>query len=137
MRARWLWLFLLGCIALAAPAAQDGGTLDIYYVDVEGGAATLLIAPSGESMLVDTGHPGTVDAGRIAAAAADAGLEQIDYLVTTHYHLDHVGGTPEVAATSRFAISWTTACRRRPSSTATSRCTTSTSKRASRGATCR
>ena len=99
MRTRWLLLLLAGVLAFVPPAsAQDGGTLEIYFVDVEGGAATLLVSPSGESMLVDSGHPGTVDAERIAAAAADAGLERIDYLVTTHYHLDHVGGAPEVAA---------------------------------------
>ena len=70
MRTRWPWLFVLLAVVIVWPAAtQDGAALDIYFVDVEGGAATLMIAPSGESMLVDTGHPGTVDAARIAAAA--------------------------------------------------------------------
>ena len=71
MRTRWPRLFVLLAVVIAWPAAtQDGAALDIYFVDVEGGAATLMIAPSGEAMLVDTGHPGTVDAERIAADAA-------------------------------------------------------------------
>ena len=68
-------------------------------VDVEGGEATLFVAPSGESMLVDTGWPGFEgrDADRIAAAAADAGVTRIDYLVVTHFHGDHMGGALQLA----------------------------------------
>jgi len=66
---------------------------------VEGGQATLIVSPSGESLLVDTGWPGLNgrDASRIAATAKAAGVNRIDYLVITHYHLDHVGGVPELA----------------------------------------
>jgi competence protein ComEC len=68
--------------------------LQIYFVDVEGGQATLVVSPSGESLLIDSGFPGERDAGRIAAAAADAGVEQIDYHMVTHLHGDHLGSTP-------------------------------------------
>lgn len=68
-------------------------TLDIYFVDTEGGAATLIVTPAGESLLVDSGNPGERDAGRIARAAKEvAGLKQIDHYITTHWHSDHVGG---------------------------------------------
>jgi len=82
--------------ACALPAAK---TLDVYFIDVEGGQATLIVSPSGQSMLVDAGWPGLNgrDPDRIAAAAKMAGLKQIDYFVATHYHTDHVGGVPEVA----------------------------------------
>ena len=75
-------------------------TLDIYVIDVEGGNATLFVSPSGESLLMDTGNvpPGAVrDAGRIMAAAKDAGLTQIDHLIVTHWHGDHFGGLAELA----------------------------------------
>jgi beta-lactamase superfamily II metal-dependent hydrolase len=85
-------------LSFALPAAA-ASTLDIYFIDVEGGQATLIVSPSGESMLVDAGWPGPEgrDAGRIAAAAKKAGLRQIDYMLVTHYHLDHVGGVPPLA----------------------------------------
>ena len=67
--------------------------LDIYWIDVEGGASTLIVAPSGESLLIDTGWTvGDRDAKRILAAAEDAGLKKIDYLLISHWHADHVGG---------------------------------------------
>lgn len=75
-------------------------TLDIYVVDVEGGNATLFVAPTGESLLIDTGNPGKAavrDAERILAAAKDAGITELDHLITTHYHADHMGGIFEVA----------------------------------------
>jgi len=73
-------------------------TLDIYFIDVEGGAATLIVAPSGESLLIDSGFPGERDAGRIARVALDvASLKQIDHYITTHWHQDHVGGIPKLS----------------------------------------
>lgn len=75
-------------------ARADGktGTLDIHWVDVEGGAATLIVTPTGESVLIDTGNPGERDPGRINAAARAAGLDRIDHVVITHFHSDHFGG---------------------------------------------
>ena len=77
--------------------AQSGQPLDVYFIDVEGGQATLFVSPSRESMLVDAGFPGPRDAARIADVAKAAGLSQLDYLVITHYHLDHIGGVAELA----------------------------------------
>jgi len=76
-------------------------TLDIYVVDVEGGNATLFVPPSGESVLIDTGNVGPAaarDAARIQAAMKDAGIQQIDHLITTHWHGDHFGGMAELAS---------------------------------------
>jgi len=90
-------------LTVALPAAQTTSvkTLDIYVVDVEGGNATLFVAPSGESLLIDTGNSGAGavrDAERIMAAARAAGLTRIDNLITTHWHGDHYGGMAELAA---------------------------------------
>ena len=72
----------------------------IYCVDVEGGQATLFVTPAGESLLIDTGWDGFGgrDADRIVAAAKDAGISKIDYVLITHYHSDHVGGATQLAA---------------------------------------
>lgn len=85
---------LLFLLSAPARAAQK---LNAYFIDVEGGQSTLVVSPSGESMLIDTGWPGERDAGRILAACRRAGVKRIDYLVITHYHLDHVGGVPDLA----------------------------------------
>lgn len=73
--------------------------LELYYVDVEGGAATLIVTPAGESILVDAGWPGFDgrDSNRIESAMKIAGITQIDHLIVTHYHIDHYGGVPELA----------------------------------------
>ncbi|MBO9575743.1 MAG: MBL fold metallo-hydrolase [Sphingobium sp.] len=108
--------FLLAAAAtlsLSAPAvAQTADALKVIEIDVEGGAATLYVTPQGHSLLVDTGWPagqggprGTADkaapyvlnsAERIVAAAKAAGLSKLDYVLITHYHLDHVGGVPDL-----------------------------------------
>jgi competence protein ComEC len=90
-------------LALASPAAQTRAakTLDIYIVDVEGGNATLLVSPSGDSLLIDSGNAGAAavrDANRIMDAARAAGVTQIDHLITTHWHGDHFGGMAELAS---------------------------------------
>jgi beta-lactamase superfamily II metal-dependent hydrolase len=81
--------------------AQTRTTLDIYVIDVEGGNATLLVPPSGESLLIDTGNVAPEaairDADRILAATQDAHLTQIDHLIITHWHGDHFGGVAELA----------------------------------------
>ena len=93
----------LGAAALTVAlgvATAAAATLDIYFIDVEGGQSTLIVTPAGESLLVDAGYAGNDgrDAGRIVAAARDAGIARIDYLLITHFHSDHDGGVPELAA---------------------------------------
>ena len=73
------------------------GTLDIYVVDTEGGKATLFVTPSGETVLEDTGNPGARDLDRIMEVLGVAGVTRIDYLISTHYHVDHVGGLESFA----------------------------------------
>lgn len=95
----------------AAPTASKD--LRIVSVDVEGGAAVLFVTPEGKSLLIDTGWPPgrrgprsvagapapmPSSADRIAAAAASLGVTKIDYLMMTHYHLDHVGGVEALMA---------------------------------------
>ncbi len=78
---------------------QTPSTLDIYWIDVEGGAATLVVTPQRESILMDTGwpRPDARDAERIQAAMRDAGISEIDYLLFSHFHRDHVGGLAALA----------------------------------------
>jgi len=83
---------------LVSASAQAKRTLDVYWVDVEGGAATLVVTPAGQSILIDTGNPGTRDAGRIHEVATKlASLKKIDFLITTHFHGDHFGGAAALA----------------------------------------
>ena len=92
---------LVGVLALVcSPLAQTaGGRLQIAWIDVEGGAATLFVAPNRQSLLFDTGFPGNDDrdARRIAAAAKAMGLARIDHVVISHWHGDHVGALPALA----------------------------------------
>ena len=87
--------------AALVSAQRQTKTFDIYVVDVEGGNASLFVSPSGESLLIDSGNAGMAaarDAGRIVDAAKDAGLNQIDHVITTHWHGDHYGGLAELAS---------------------------------------
>jgi len=86
-------------LAFAAQAGQADKALDIYWVDTEGGGATLIVTPNGESVLIDSGNPGGRDSSRIHKAATQvAGLKKIDHYFTTHFHVDHFGGAAELAA---------------------------------------
>ena len=100
-----MWMKHLGMamVALVSPTllaqTPPGDTLDIYWIDVEGGAATLIVTPARESVLMDAGwsRSDARDAGRIEAAMGDAGIERIDYFLTSHFHRDHVGGLTALA----------------------------------------
>jgi hypothetical protein len=102
MKTRIATLFCCSTLlALASPlrAGQGDKALDIYWVDVEGGGATLIVTPAGESVLIDSGNPGVRDSGRIHKVGREvAGLKKIDHYVTTHFHTDHFGGAAEVSA---------------------------------------
>jgi competence protein ComEC len=89
---------LFAALVSSAHSAKPKAPLRIYFIDVEGGQSTLVVSPSGESLLIDTGWPGNDgrDTDRIMAAAHQAGLKQIDYVLITHYHRDHVGGVPQL-----------------------------------------
>src|SRR4029450_6020594 len=90
-------LVLLPSFAHAQTRPAAAKPLTIYYIDTEGGQSTLFVAPTGETLLGDTGNPGARDTDRIQLAMADAGVTQIDHLVLTHYHVDHIGGLEELA----------------------------------------
>ena len=97
-----VFLFAGSLSVPAAPVARaqsPAKSLQIYFVDVEGGQATLFVTPDGHSLLIDTGWPGNNnrDAERIVAAAKDAGLSRIAFVLITHYHSDHVGGAAQLA----------------------------------------
>lgn len=97
-------LVLLWCVAVAQAADK---TLDIYWVDSEGGGSTLLVTPAGESVLIDSGNPGARDAGRIFKVASEvAGLKRIDHCITTHFHIDHFGGAAPLAAQMPIVNLW-------------------------------
>lgn len=87
----------LGLTPLTTPSADPPRGLDIYFIDTEGGAATLVVTPAGESVLIDCGNPGARDADRIHKTAQAAGLKAIDHLVITHWHSDHYGGIARLA----------------------------------------
>lgn len=100
-----LTLAVFGAASLLLSQAARGGqgtpgrkTLDIYFIDVEGGQSTLVVTPAGQSMLIDAGYAGMAnrDADRVMAAARDARINGLDYLLITHFHGDHAGGVPEV-----------------------------------------
>ena len=92
-------LFATAAVALSLQAQNAAnGKLRIYFMDVEGGQSTLFVTPAGKSLLIDTGWPDNNfrDADRIAAAAKSAGLSRIDSVLITHFHVDHVGGVPQL-----------------------------------------
>jgi competence protein ComEC len=87
--------FAVSSTLWGSPAA---GGLEIYWCDVEGGAATLIVTPARESLLVDSGFPGERDPARIAKIAREvAGIQQIDHYITSHWHGDHFGGIQRLA----------------------------------------
>lgn len=88
------------CLIAFVTAAADlpAQTLDIYWIDSEGGGSTLIKTPAGESVLIDSGNPGGRDSQRIFKVASEqAGLKRIDYFILTHFHVDHFGGIAELA----------------------------------------
>ena len=91
---------LIAALLCLAPLVRSADkTLDIYWIDSEGGGSTLIVTPEGESVLVDTGNPGGRDPRRIHKVATEvAGLKRIDHVVITHFHSDHFGGLAELAA---------------------------------------
>jgi beta-lactamase superfamily II metal-dependent hydrolase len=90
---------VLGLAVLARLCADETDhRLDIYWNDVEGGGATLIVTPAGESILIDAGNPGTRDPGRIHATAVQvAHRQRIDFFILTHFHVDHYGGAAQLA----------------------------------------
>src|SRR5262245_14640201 len=93
-KAVWKHLAILSLfLSVFGSGALAQAPLRLYWVDVEGGGATLIVAPSGESILVDAGENLDRDVSRVLHVATKvAGLKQIDHFVATHWHADHYGG---------------------------------------------
>ncbi|RLS47485.1 MAG: MBL fold metallo-hydrolase, partial [Planctomycetota bacterium] len=96
-------LLTVGLCLLASSSVVAGasdGRLDIYFIDVEGGAATLLVTPAGESLLIDSGYPdnGGRDRDRILDVIKNvAKLDHLDHAAVSHWHLDHFGNHAALA----------------------------------------
>ena len=100
-------LLVGGMLVSRVSAGLADKTLDIYWIDSEGGGSTLIVTPRDESILIDSGNPGGRDSGRIHQVATKvAGLKRIDHYVTTHFHIDHFGGAAELAALMPIAHLW-------------------------------
>jgi len=97
MKRLWVSVSIVLLTAVFLSAQPKAKPLEIWVVDVEGGKAALYVSPTGQTAMIDTGFPGARDLDRIMAAIADAGVTQIDYLVSTHYHVDHIGNVLELA----------------------------------------
>ncbi|HEV3144815.1 MAG TPA: MBL fold metallo-hydrolase [Gemmataceae bacterium] len=96
---RWLISSAVIVLLQGSALAADERGLEIYFIDTEGGAATLIVTPTGESVLIDSGNPGKRDAERIFKIATErAKLTQIDHHIITHWHLDHYGGVERLSA---------------------------------------
>jgi beta-lactamase superfamily II metal-dependent hydrolase len=109
MRRAVLSFALIFALSKFAAADQANQRLDIYFIDVEGGAATLIVTPAGESVLIDSGYPdfGGRDRDRILKVAQEvAGLKQIDHAVVSHWHLDHYGNHAALAAKIKIGQFW-------------------------------
>ena len=104
MRRVLRWALVIVTVVMSVAVVRAADTLNIYFIDVEGGQSTLIATPAGESLLIDTGYAGNGarDANRIMAAIRDAGLKQIDYLLITHFHQDHDGGVIDLAPKIRI-----------------------------------
>jgi competence protein ComEC len=99
------FFLVLVCSITAAFAADK--TLDIYWIDSEGGGSTLIVTPAGESVLIDSGNPGGRDSSRIFKTVSSvAGLKRIDHYITTHFHTDHFGGAAELATNIPLGTVW-------------------------------
>lgn len=102
-------LLVLAGAATMTHADERDGRLDIYFIDVEGGAATLFVTPAGETMLIDSGYPdyGGRDRDRILKVVKDAaGKSQIDHAVVSHWHLDHYGNHAALASQIKIGQFW-------------------------------
>lgn len=107
-RPSLLCVLITSLVVVAGPARAGAGDkqLHITWVDSEGGGSTLIVTPAGESVLIDTGNPGGRDSQRIIKAAKEAGLDHLDHVVITHYHVDHFGGAAEVAQSLPIKHLW-------------------------------
>jgi competence protein ComEC len=108
------WCFLAALVLTIGNMSANAQTvtahpLEIYFIDVEGGAATLIVTPERESVLIDSGWPanGDRDPKRIIHVLRDlAGCDNLDHLVTTHWHMDHYGGVAGLARLVKIAHFW-------------------------------